>query len=419
MTPKHATNYTLRFSAYTPLVLEVVDEEQVQALAQGGVHYAILGYDDFFTLPRDKQLRIIGWCAHYGVEVILHDTNLLVDYSETSRENYDHSKVKYADWYRNLPNFAGNHLVDEPGTAGFAALGRSVEDYVKDFPGKIPWINLLPMYANNKQLAGGAWMEAIAYYDTPATPYQLYLDEYIAKVPTDYIAVDIYPCHHRNGIKVTYPGYIRNIEMVADACRKSGRAFWVCIQSCTWSPKNVRIPDAADMRWQVYTMLSYGVTNFIHYVYAGREGHYGTPLDTNGRKAVLWQPCKDLADELARLSPVYGTYRSLGAFSHNCTEVTPYLQMDSQYKDVTAISEIVCEDALLVGCFAQKNGNGSAFILVNMSDLVLEKTLEIKLKITGTRVTAFPEGQPVVLEPAEGYYRFSLTCGSGVFVTVV
>lgn len=415
---KPENNDSIRFSAYTPLVLEAVDEEQVKALAQGGVHYAILGYDSFFTLPRAKQLQIIGWCAQNGVEVVLHDSALLVDYSEVSKENYDKGKVDCAAWYVDLPNFAGNHLIDEPGTAGFEALGRSVANYMKAFPVKRPWINLLPMYANSKQLAGGAWMADIAYYDTPATSYQQYLYEYVAKVPTDYICVDIYPCHHRSGVKTTYPGYIKNIELVADACRRSGRAFWVCIQSCSWSPKNVRIPDAADMRWQVYTMLAYGVTNFIHYVYAGRAGHYGTPLDNDGHKTALWQVCKDIADELGRLAPIYGTYCSLGAFSHNCTDATPYLQMDYPYRHFTTISEIVCDDALLVGSFAKKGGSGSAFTLVNMSDLVLDKTVEIKLKIAGARVTAYPDGKPLVLVPVDGYYRFNLTCGGGLFVTV-
>ncbi|MHB9032438.1 MAG: hypothetical protein ACYC6L_05265 [Anaerolineae bacterium] len=405
------------FSAYTPLVLDTADEQQVCTLAEGGVHYAILGYDGFFELPRERQLQILEWCSQYGVEVILHDPALLIDYSDTLRENFDKSKAAAADWYRELPNFAGNHLIDEPGTVAYEALGKSVEDYKRAFPGKIPWINLLPMYANVKQLTGGAWMANIEYYETPATSYQQYLDEYIAQVDTDYIAVDIYPCHHKAGIKVTYPGYLRNIEMVADACRASGRAFWVCVQSCSWNLEVVRIPDAADVRWQVYTMLSFGASNLIHYVYAGRPHHWGSPVDIEGHKGPLWEVYRDLAVELAGFADIYGSCRSLGAFSHNCTADTPYLEMANPYTGFKAIGDIQCDDPLLVGCFGRAVG-GSAFTLVNMSDLVLNKTVTARIKINGATVTSYCRGQACVLEPEGGYYTFTLPCGDGVFVTV-
>jgi len=406
------------FGAYTPLVMDKVDEEQVKTIAEGGIHYALLGYDTFFTMPLEKRIEIIGWCEKYDVEVVIHDRAVLVNYSDVCRENFDKSKAEYANWYASFPNFAGNSLVDEPGTEAFEVLGKSVEDYMEIFPNKQPWINLLPMYANTKQLTGGAWMASIEYYETPDTSYQQYLDEYIDKVPTDYICVDIYPCHHVNGIKKTYKGYVKNIEMVADACRKSGREFWVCLQSCTWSPENVRIPDEADMRWQVYTMMSYGVKNCLYYVYAYLPNHFGTPIDENGNKTPLWYICKDIYEELDNYASVFSLYKNLGAYSHNNSKATPYLNMDNPYRGVKVISEIVCEDALLIGYFEKKEGKGSAFTLVNMSDLVLNKSVDIKLKINGEIVTAYINGQANVLIPEDGYYKFDLESGNGVFVTV-
>ncbi|MHB9032437.1 MAG: hypothetical protein ACYC6L_05260 [Anaerolineae bacterium] len=407
----------VRFSAYSPLVTAYASEEQVRALAEGGVRDAILGYDGLLADSRERFLQLMGWLNQYGVRVFIFDPAVLVDYSETCRGNFDISKASAADWYKDLPNFAGHMLVDEPGTIAYEVLGRSLEDYKRAFPDKTAWINLLPMYANQRQLAFGAWMESTAM-EAPPTPYQFYLDEYVRLIDTDYIAVDIYPCHHRAGVKFTIPEYVRNIEMVADVCRSSGREFWVCIQSCSWNLPVVRIPDAVDARWQVYSMLSYGAVNLSHYVYASVKGHHGAPLDTQGQKGPLWQPYRDLALELDAFSEVYGRYRSLGAFSHGWSDAVPYLRMENPYRGPSPIRSITCSDPLLVGCFAAREGAGSAFTLVNMSDLVLEKTVNARLQIDGARVTAYPGGKAVVLQPVDGSYTFTLPCGDGVFVTV-
>ena len=124
----------------------------------------------------------------------------------------------------------------------FEELGRELELFKKEFPDKQAYINLLPMYANKIQLIGGAWKAPIEYYDDKDASYQDYLDAYIANVDTDYICTDIYPCRREPDpacpekfpaeyIKTTYGNYVKSIEIVANACRKSGRDFWCCIQS--------------------------------------------------------------------------------------------------------------------------------------------------------------------------------------------
>ena len=123
-------------------------------------------------------------------------------------------------------------------------------------------------------------------------------------------------------------------------------------------------------------------------------------------------------NEVKRFEDVYLRYENLGAYSHNYSEEVPYLRMDNPYKGYSPITEIVCDEPMLIGAFKEKNGSSYAFTLVNMSELALNKTAAAKLKIDGKKVTAYHAGFPCEIKPVDGYYNFNLACGDGIFVTV-
>jgi len=309
-------------------------------------------------------------------------------------------------------------FVDEPGSMHFDVLGKAVAEYKRLFPEKLPYINLLPMYANAKQLAGGAWMADIEYYETEDVTFQKHLDEYVEKVPTDYINVDIYPCFVKDGVKTVYEDYVRSIEIVADTCRKSGREFWCYIQASSWNP-TIRVPDEADYRWQVYTMLSYGVTNLLDFIFCDLPTFSeGSPVAKDGTKSPMWFYKRRTAAEVRAISDIFVQYKNLGAFSVNCTEATPYLRMANPYKGFDVLSDIQCDKPLLVGCFEKKNGKGSAFTLVNMNDLAKPDYAEVKVKIAGKVTSCYGGHARVETADEDGCYLFTLGAGDGVFVTV-
>jgi hypothetical protein len=110
-------------------------------------------------------------------------------------------------------------------------------------------------------------------------------------------------------------------------------------------------------------------------------------------------------------------YKNIGAFAHRCTDETPYLKFSDPLKTFPTIQEIQCDDPLLVGCFAEKEGTGTAFTVVNMSELEAVKTTHVRMKIDGAEVTAWPRGQRTRLSPdADGFYPLTLASGEGVFV---
>lgn len=412
----------IRVGAYTPI--KYPDEAHIKALADAGIDFAVLNLD---MIPEDKHNDVFKWLAKYGVEATVRKESLMKYYNRAGMLNLD---KKGEMFFKDEPSFVAYTYVDEPGTEHFEELGKEVAKFQAEFPGKRAYINLLPMYANSAQLTGGAWKAPIEYYEQPSTDFKQYIDEYVAKVDTDYICTDIYPCRRvpnpdcpekfpAEYKKLTYPLYAKSIEIVADACRASNRDFWVCIQTCSWA-RSVREPDGAELRWQAYTMLSYGAKTLLYYIFATNSVHSGCVMDVRGDTTKLYFASQRLCAGLKKLSDVYVSYKNLGAFNVNSTpETTPYLEMDNPYpaSEFKAISDIECDTPLLVGCFEKKEGKGAAFTLVNYQDWESPKDCTVGFKTMG-KVTLYYDGEPQVLTAKDGRYEVKLEQGDGVFVTV-
>ena len=410
----------IRIGAWTPTLR--YDEAHIKMVAEAGIDFAIICLDD---MKRELQENIFKWFAKYGIEACLHEAAHKRTYLQAGM--FDGTNIDKM-WYKDEPAFTHFLFVDEPGTAHYDEIKKSLDEFRALCPGKKAYINLLPMYANGQQLAGGAWKAPIEYFDTENNTYQNYLDEYVKKIDTDYICVDIYPCHRAvdperadrfpvDYLRTTYEDYVKSIEIVAETCRKTGRDFWCYMQTCSWSI-SVREPDEADLRWQAYTLLSFGVKNLLCYTFAPNGGKTGCPLDKRSDKTELYLAYRRLCNGLHKLSDVYVTYKYVGAFNVNSSpETTPYLEMYNPYKDFKAITDIKCDSPLLVGCFEKKEGEGCAFTLVNMQDMQYPKTISAKLKITGN-VTMYRDGVPTKCSSCDGWYEFTLVQGDGIFVTV-
>ncbi|MBQ9940662.1 MAG: hypothetical protein IJO74_03890 [Clostridia bacterium] len=397
-------------------------EEQVKQLAEAGM--------DFFTLrlsdeENEDQKNLLEWMHKHGVEATII-TNGTIKYVSGGSAVFDKTKVDLM-WFKDAPAFTEYLIMDEPGMCDYKDIQESINDLAEVFPDKRPYVNLLPMYANTDQLKGGAWKAPIEYFDGSSC-YKQYLDEYVKNVNTDYISVDIYPFRREPipGKEELYPAYydilcykdyIKNIELVAKACRDAGRDFWTYIQTCSWH-RDIREPNQAEVRWQAYCMISFGVKTIQYYTFADITCHTGAALDVRGYPTKIYYEIQRMAMGMKKISDLYVSYQNVGAFNVNSSpEKTPYLEMYEPYKNFKPISEIKCNTPLLVGCFDKIEGEGHAFTLVNCQDFKTPETANIKVKIDG-KVTMYYDGEPTVLTSDDGWYDFTLVQGDGVFVTV-
>ena len=108
----------------------------------------------------------------------------------------------------------GYYLRDEPGAGMFPGLAK-VADLIRELsPGKWPYINLFPDYANSDQLG--------------TTNYAEYLERFVATCHPSIISYDNYSLMDDGSVR---ENYWSNLEAVRAAARKHGLEFWNIVLS--------------------------------------------------------------------------------------------------------------------------------------------------------------------------------------------
>ncbi len=401
-TSEYLTRDRIRIGAWVSPNQEAIGKDFIETYRSGGfdwiiAHGALAGSENRKMLLTD--------CDRYGVELILGD-GAYKDSAVATAEYFDH------------PCFAGTYVTDEPGTDQYDKLAGICNAYYKETGGKLPYVNLLPMYANAAQLKYGASAAAIEYYDPDPALYKKYCDAFCRKFDAPYICTDIYPLNWAKGRRTTYRDYCESIHVIAASAREHGKDFWCCIQTFAWVPSK-RTPTESEFRWQSYCMLSFGCKGLLCWTYAGHNAECPSLITVDGKRTNAWYDAATVFKEIRSVSDAFVRYKNVGARTHRCTEDTPYLKFSNPVGTFPTIQQIQCDDPLLIGCFERNSGGGAAFTVVNMSELEAVKTAHVKLKIAGSKVVAWPRGERTALTLGpDGFYPLTLASGEGVFVEV-
>ena len=167
-------------------------------------------------------------------------------------------------------------------------------------------------------------------------------------------------------------------------------------------------------------MLSFGCTHLIWWKYEGVQ-KFPSLLNYKYEPTQSYYDTKEVVGVMKALSDTYIQYKNVGAFTYTPDGMTTpnYLKMTGEYKDFKAISDISADQPILIGCFDKKDGNGNAFTLVNMSELLSKMAVTVKFKAAdGAVVTSYKDGKATVLTPVNGEYTVTLDWGMGEFFTV-
>ena len=375
------------------------------------------------TTDPEVRERTLTLADELGIEVIVDD--LYIGDGGSGRRWSD-EEIEAFDFkamvapYEHHPCFSGNHIIDEHGLRDFDWVAKIANKYEKD-TGKLGYINLLPKYANAKQLTGGASQDEIEIFESDSKLFDHYNDEYCRLYNMSYISTDVYPLKIRDGKMYTYRDYAEALNQVARSGKKHGKDFWCCVQAFSWKHETVRNPIEGECRWQCYCVLSFGCKCIGLYSYAGAEGYTQCPAVVD---QISWEPTeryyywKPVLWEIRNISDAYVQYRHLGAFGVNASDDVPYLKMTEEYKVFTAISDLRTKDPLLFGCFAHKSEAAHAFTVVNMHDFSKPAKATLQFAAEG-RVISHQGGKALELTPENGVYTITLEQGEGAFVEVL
>jgi len=308
----------------------------------------------------------------------------------------------------NHPALWGDYLCDEPNAADFEYLDKVMKKYSKLYPEKLCFANLYPSYANTAQLGN--------------ENYEEHIEKFIETVESDYICFDTYP------FTGPFENYLTNMDIVADACRRDFRDMWVIIQSGAWSED--KILTEAQIRLQCNIALAYGANTIIHAAYSPAWWNEKTSMvDKEGNLNPTYEYVRKINGEIKEFSDTLKNFSAVcvvpaGKIHAACPEMKEQLIEQAKRNDYFEGSEnitaIRSNSALLAGYFEKFNGDGSAVMLVNVTNPFDENHVaEVEVDVPEHKLCCiFENGKETVHLTSDRTLKLSIPTGSAVFVTV-
>lgn len=392
-----------------------------------------------FFIESSVSKAFLDDCLRHGIGVIAGGYNLPRDYGnlrDTVRDawvNFDYST------YKDHPALWGDDLIDEPGAASFENISVALNVYNKKLPGKIGLVNLFPAYANNEQLNEESEMTVlqktilwgIGCGDERVDRFKKYTSDYINTIDTDYICVDIYPMNERvdskgDLIKTTEITWLRNLDVLAEACRDTGRKLWVITQAAGLTNSgeagsgNPRWCDEiSDISQQAYASLAFGAGAVIHAEFAAKgwwdaDSHM---IGSDGKPTETYDAVSTVNSYLKCFADIYGKYDYSSTFLINTPRAAGFNGGKLAVTKAKDAIDLISSKALLVGCF-DSSSQGKAYVITNMEELEKNVTADFMWIVpSGKTAHVYKCGE--TLDFASGQIvKLSLAPGEGVFMTV-
>jgi hypothetical protein len=192
------------------------------------------------------------------------------------------------------------------------------------------------------------------------TAYQEHLRRFVDFVRPGLISYD----HYQFTVQGDMGHYFLNLALIRKAALAAKLPFLNIVQACSWSP-TMRVPNAEEVRYLVYTSLAYGAQGISYYVYC-HPGHTGAIANADGTPTALYPALKvlnrDFAAIAGQLQPMisHGVYHC--GMLPECTETLP---ANSVFTLDPALPMVKCESpapvkGVLIGDFSPVNETGPA-----------------------------------------------------------
>lgn len=226
-------------------------------------------------------------CADAGLKAIVWDNRTM---------NYDWTKVDAEAARKNVtslikqvgrdPAVYGFYLRDEPPANFFNGLETVASLVREQAPGKWPYINLFPNYAENWQLA--------------TSSYEEYLEKFIAMCHPTQLSYDHYALYEDGSLG---GNYWKNLEQMRAVAVKHKLPFWNIVLAVAHF--SFREPTEVDLRFQGFSSLVCGARGIAYFTYfASPVGNRrGAAIDQFGNPTPTWNHLRSINLQIQKLAP--------------------------------------------------------------------------------------------------------------------
>lgn len=402
LTEPPPANYYKYNGSDTPNSESYITVERYQEMKDCGINLILAHAEQ--NIYSENVTRALECAAEVGVQYIAQFQSA-VNFSDPERMKNAIGKI--------LEHVACAGIVvkDEPSSNLFRSLGRSCKVF-QQISDKYFYINLLPTYGVTE------------------TTYEKYIESYMQTVGNDFISVDHYPYNYDGLTHRMSETWLRNLEVVQNACVKYGVEHWEFLQGNKAYPYS-KTPDYYDLSHQIYVSMAYGTQVMQYYCYFtpaefGDNEEFRCLIDYYGKQTDIYDAAKKINNEIHEFGhvfmnyvegwkgvlPVVGTENSKEyntAFNHLQTALTKH----DRIKDVSSTEDMI------IGAFEDENGY-DGLMFVNYSIPGLRKTSEVSVTFNrATKAICYIGGKESIVELEKGKLNLTLAPGEGVFVIPV
>lgn len=427
-TPRETTRHEYKFNNNKLLIGGYyATEDELQYCKDAGIE---------FIVASGVNEKYLDTAYENGIGIIATNYSLPYCYFEMTDYAVDSYVNASVDSYRNHPALWGDNVIDEPSAEYYGKIAKAVDAYNVKFPDKIPFVNLFPMYANQDQLGEHMTLNPLYTLLSPVSDhftdyvnrYKAYTSDYINTIDTDYICVDIYPYNARlnsNGEteKYTNINWLRNLDILAEACRETDKDLWVITQAAGLTENGT---ENGDVRWcdetsdisqQVYASLAFGSKTIIHALF-GKQGWWDTDshmIGSDGKPTATYYAVSEVDSYLADFAEEYGNYKYKSTYLLNGYKAAGYKSGGLNCEITSERGNITSAGGLLVGTFTGDNSS-KAYVVTNIEELDKQSTADFRFEVPeGKTATVYYKGCKFSKTSS---FLMSLEAGEGAYITV-
>ena len=259
--------------------------------------------------------------AKHGLRAI-YSVDPTTEWAKVDLDDPD-QKAKLAARVNRVKNHPALYIYehyDEASAELFPALAR-VKNFIRELDPEHPcWHNLLPTYANHKQLGVGGKEDEpqrLGFGGDRIAAYWEHVRLFCDVYQPEFIKYDHYQLKTNGDSR----NYFLNLGIVQQNAAARRVPFWNGLQACTWtpgslaSPRSPRIPGVDEMRYLAHTTAAYGASGLYWYVY-GCKGHRGVIAETNGVVGAKYEGVKRINREFIAFSKALRGCSLKAAYMH-------------------------------------------------------------------------------------------------------
>ena len=302
-------------------------------------------------------------------------------------------------------------LCDEPGAKQMRYIGEISALIADRCPGRSAYTCLYPNYASAAENTADETKSQLQ-----VSTYREYVDVYCRDVPADYICYDHYMMFDdpKTTVERTKKMY-DNYEVVADACRRTGRDFWY-VPQVNSRPESQRKLRVNELRYQAFTAMAFGAVSISWACWSKgwwKHNVYGTD---GKRDDEQYEKLKTVNFEMRRFAPYYMKFRNVA------TEYVGFPGRGKASYGDDCFSDVRATDGsqLLVGVMdpRQPGEAKKALLLVAADDPADVKgmTHTVTFKAKGSVAAIGPDGKVAVERGEDGTCSVTLRDNSCAFV---